>query len=345
VIDSSGSGGSSRLASKQGDELEAFLSEVSDELRPLLQEAMDRVDEVPTLKEGVVSQVLGGGKRLRAALCASVCEMFCGDHRRALGFAAALEHLQNFTLVHDDIADGDPERRGEASAWTRYGLAHGINIGDIFVPLTALAILDAGYPAETTLRLVRHVSELGLQVAEGQALDINLRADPTPTYAGYVECTRRKTGAFFAMAALGGAVIGDAAEHHLAALREFAFEAGVAFQIRDDVIDVTGGKGRRVGSDIAEGKRTLLVVYSAEAAEDAERERLFAILDRPRAETTAGDVRWVIDLMSRTRARERSERAAETLIRAALGHLADLPDTPGKFRLIRLSRHLTRRLG
>lgn len=325
-------------------DVDAFLGEVNHALEPHLRHALDRVPDVRNLKDGVTSQVAGGGKRIRAGLCATACEMFHGSYRPALGFAAAVEHLQNFTLIHDDIADGDDLRRGAESAWKRFGLGHGINIGDAFVPLACLAILDGEGSAAVKTRLLRVVSEFGLQVAAGQSMDINLRRDDAPTEAAYVECTRRKTGAFFAMAVVGGGMIGGAPEGGLRALGDFASTAGVAFQIKDDVLDAVGGKGRRVGSDVAEGKRTLLVAYALERASADDRARLLRILNRPRGRTEPADVDWVLETFRRTRAVERAERVAESLMDEALGGLLALPEVPAKYRFLRLSKYLTQRI-
>ena len=288
--------------------------------------------------------MLGGGKRIRAGLCAAVCEVFSGSYDKALGFAAALEHLQNFTLVHDDIADGDEERRGRESVWKRFGLAHGINIGDAFVPLAALAILESDLTSARRLRLLRVVSNHGLEVAEGQSLDIDLRTDDAPTEASYVACTRKKTGAFFALAIVGGGVIGGASERQLRDLGRFAREAGVAFQIKDDLLDVVGGKGRTLGSDVREGKRTVMVAYALERASPVERRRLVSILNAPRVRTTATDIAWVHGLYGRTGAQARAEAAAERRLSQAIEELDTLPRTPARYRFLRLCRHLTSRM-
>ena len=288
--------------------------------------------------------MLGGGKRVRAALCAATCEVFAGSYQQALGFAAALEHLQNFTLVHDDIADGDTERRGRESAWKRFGLAHGINIGDVFIPLSGLAILETDLDVQTKMRLFRVLSEYGLEVVEGQSLDINLRAHDAPTEAAYVACTAKKTGAFFAMAIVGGGVIGGATDHQLQDLGTFAREAGVAFQIKDDLLDVIGGKGRTLGSDVLEGKRTVMAAYALEGGTEADGRRLVEILNRPREGTSASDVAWVHRLYDRTGARARAEATAEQRMSEAIERLQSLPQTSAKYRFLRLCRYLTRRV-
>jgi geranylgeranyl diphosphate synthase type I len=326
-------------------DVEAFLGEVGLALEPYLRRAVDRVPDVSSLRDGVSAQVAGGGKRIRAGLCVTACEIFCGSYRPALGFAAAVEHLQNFTLIHDDIADGDAERRGVESAWKRFGLGHGITIGDAFVPLACLAILDGGGPPAVQTRLLRVVSEFGLQVAAGQTLDLDLRRDDAPTVDAYVDCTRRKTGAFFAMAAVGGALLGGAPEGGLRALTDFASDAGVAFQIKDDVIDAVGGKGRQVGSDVAEGKRTLVVAYALERSGVDDGARLLRILNAPRERTSRADVDWALDLYWRTRALDRAERTAETLVDQAVSGLLALPEVPAKYRFLRLGKYLTQRIG
>ena len=325
-------------------DVEQFLLELNRQLQPRFQSAMDRIADIPSLKEGVVYQIDTGGKRLRAALCVTVCEIFCSSYRPALNFAAAIEHLQNFTLIHDDIADGDAERRGQASAWKRYGIAHGMNIGDIFVPLAALAILEADYPSSVKLELLQVISEFGLEVAEGQSLDINLRRNNNPTLEDYIACTQKKTGAFLAIAAVGGGIIGGANQRQIECLKQFALLAGVAFQIKDDVLDYIGGKGRMVGSDILEGKRTPMVIYAAMQASQEERTRMMEILNKPWTKTSESDVAWVHTLFQRTEASQKAEEMAEKLIDEALDYLQELPETPAKYRFLRLSKYLTRRI-
>lgn len=325
-------------------DVEKFLHSVNRHLESQMRKAAARLGEIRCLKEGVLFQIQTGGKRIRAALCATSCELFGGPYMRALGFAAAIEHLQNFTLVHDDIADGDLERRSQEAAWVRYGVAHAINIGDVFVPLSSLAILETTYAPETKLKLMQIVSEFGLEVAEGQSLDINMRENDTPTIEEYMECTRKKTGAFLAMATVGGGVIGGAGGKEQRQLREFAMLAGTAFQIKDDLLDLIGGKGRSIGSDILEGKRTLFSVYASQRVGDVERRRLLRILNKPRSENTPDEVEWVCALYHRTGAVDYAENMADKLIEQATGYLMKFPESKAKYRLIKLSRYLGKRM-
>jgi geranylgeranyl pyrophosphate synthase len=251
--------------------------------------------------------------------------------------------MQNFTLVHDDIADGDTLRRSQESIWKQFGVPHGINIGDMFVPLVALSILRAPYSDRVKLQLLQTVADFGLEMAVGQALDINLRSNDSPRVDDYLTCTRKKTGAFLAIATVGGAIVGGASDAQKRLLRDFALLAGIAFQIKDDIIDLDGFKGRQRGSDILEGKRTLLVIHASRNASPIQRRRLFGILNKPRHLNSNADVEWVFDLYRRTGAAEYAQRTAIGLVDEAAESIAELPESPAKYRLLRLATYLSRR--
>lgn len=322
-------------------DVEAFLGEVNGRLRPRLERGLARVANVSPLKPGVIHQFASGGKRIRAALCVASCELFGTPYVYALDFAAAIEHIHNLTLVHDDIADGDARRRARPSMWKQHGIAHAINIGDVFVPLAAQAILDAEYPEPLKLGLLALSAEQALEMVEGQNLDLNLRQNDAVGYDDYFECTSKKTGAFLAMATVGGGLIGGAAEPDLKRLREFGRLGGVSFQIRDDLLDMDAGKGRAPGSDVLEGKRTLMVVHATRRATTRERRRLYAILNKPRESTSGGDVRWVWELFRRTGAYEYAASMAAHLVDQACDQILDLPESAAKYRLLRLARYLS----
>lgn len=322
-------------------DVEAFLGEVNGRLRLRFKQGVARVADVSPLKPGVTDQLASGGKRIRAALCVAACELFGTSYVYCLDFAAAIEHIHNLTLVHDDIADGDTRRRARPSMWKQHGVAHAINIGDVFVPLAAQAILDAEYPDPLKLRLLALSAEQALEMVEGQNLDLNLRQNDAAAYEDYLECTSKKTGALLAMATVGGGLIGGAAEPDLKRLREFGRLGGVSFQIRDDLLDMDGGKGRAPGSDVLEGKRTLMVVHAARQATAKERHRLYAILNKPRESTSGAEVGWVWELFRRTGADEYAAHTAAHMVDQACGQVLDLPESAAKYRLLRLARYLS----
>jgi geranylgeranyl diphosphate synthase, type I len=324
--------------------MEEYLKMVDIHLQPYMLRAIKNIPNVSPLREGVQFQIDTGGKRLRAALCVTSCDMFCGSIMRAMNFAAAIEHLQNFMLDHDDIADEDEERRARESIWKKYGIAHGLNIGNAFISLAAQAILSSPYSNDLKIQLLGLVSMYGLQIADGQSRDLNLKANDSPTLEEYYNCTQKKTGAFLALAAVGGAVIGGADPAATRYLDQFALKAGVAFQVKDDLIDVNGIKGRARGSDIMEGKRTLIAIYVADKCTRTERRRLFRILNKPRAATNTDDIAWVLSLYHSYNATDYAEAVAIKLIDEALVQLDYLPDSEAKQMLARISNFITLRI-
>ena len=322
------------------EDLRAFLGDIEAQINDRLLQQLKRVPDVSPLRSGMAAQVAGGGKRLRAALAVMACELFDEHAAVALDFAAAIEHLQNVSLIHDDIADGDRERRNQTAMWVRHGLGHAINIGDAFLPVVTLAIVEAPYTDEVKLRLFRLLGDYGLEMVEGQALDLNLRLTTDVSLDTYFECAAKKTGALLSLAAVGGGVVGGGREEHLLLLREFSTLAGVAFQIRDDLLDIGGDKGRPLGSDVLEGKRTILTAHAALHAPARDRTKLFAILDKPRPRKTTRDVRWVVDLYRDLGAPAFAQTTERRLLDEATRHLWRLPDTRAKYRLLRLCKYL-----
>jgi geranylgeranyl pyrophosphate synthase len=161
--------------------------------------------------------------------------------------------------------------------------------------------------------------------------------------AEYLECARKKTAALVAMATVGGGIIAGAAPADLRCLHDFAMLAGVAFQIRDDLLDLNGHKGRARGSDVFEGKRTLMVAHAVQHLSAEQRERLFAILNAPRETTSLADVEWVWRIYAATRAVEFAERTAASLIDRAIRALHPLPESEAKHRFRRLARYMASR--
>jgi geranylgeranyl diphosphate synthase, type I len=324
--------------------IEQYLRDVDRRLVPYMRQSIQTLSiSETTLREAVEVQIHTGGKRIRAALCVLSCELFRGDHFEALPYAAAIEHIQNFSLIHDDIADADRERRSLPSLWIRYGVPQAINVGDAFIALALRSILSAPYPAQTKIELLEAATRFGLDMSTGQSIDLGLRQKERITLHDYLRCTRLKTGAFLAMAVVGGAIVGGAEQPFLTHLESYATLAGVAFQIKDDVLDLVGGKGRLPGSDVLEGKLTVHAARALATAEERECTRLREILQKRRRATSQQDVEWVIALYHRTGAVRFAERLAERVMTAAARHLLPLPDSPAKRRLVQLSYYLSRR--
>ncbi|MFQ5986597.1 MAG: polyprenyl synthetase family protein [Thermoplasmata archaeon] len=316
---------------------EAYLQEKSALVDEELQAWLPPADGVLPLHEGVryalgldVTQRRQRGKRLRPALCLLTCESLGGDGHQAMPFALASEMLHNFMLVHDDIEDGDRVRRGRDSVWVRYGLEHAINIGDYMFAQTydlVHATKERGVPDDRVLQLVDVISRTVERTGEGQALDLRARADRALTVEGYLNIVRAKTGRYLAAPLVGGALIADAPTTVSHALFELGDQIGPVFQIADDVLDLTEHKGRgEPGSDIREGKRSLLVVHTAAHTATKEREELFRILDAPRENVTSEEVAWVMALFEKYDAVGAARAVAQGMREGAEAVLRGLPE-------------------
>ncbi len=216
--------------------------------------------------------LLGGGKRLRAVLVLGVCDMLGGDGAAAEAFAAAVELLHCYSLIHDDLPcmDNDDLRRGRPSCHKAFGEASALLAGDVLLTEAFEAAANAPAPPEVCIRAVRALAAGAgsAGMVYGQELDLKYEA-LAPTEEQLRLIHRNKTGALInAAVQMGGAAAGaDAAQSE--ALARYAFALGLVFQIVDDVLDVTGTAeqlGKPVGSDAANGKTTFATLYGPAGA-------------------------------------------------------------------------------
>ena len=186
-----------------------------------------------------------------------------GEHQRALPGAAAVELGHNFSLVHDDIEDGDVERRHRPTLWTVHGVPQAINTGDTLFSLSRIALhrlTDLGFPDRTVLRLMRLFDETCLALCEGQYIDIAMSAsDELIGVELYFDMIGRKTAALIAASIEAGAVLATEDEDVIARYRGFGWALGLAFQLNDDLLGIWGPE-RTTGkepSDVVHRKKTL----------------------------------------------------------------------------------------
>ncbi|MDP6275259.1 MAG: polyprenyl synthetase family protein, partial [Candidatus Poseidoniia archaeon] len=212
---------------------------------------------------------LAGGKRLRPVMALLACELVGGDSAKAVPYAAALETVHNFTLVHDDVMDEDDLRHGVASAHAEFGVAAAINAGDALFAYAFEMVTDSDCSDALRAELVRHLAITVREIGEGQQMDLDFEERETVAPAEYLEMVRLKTSILFGSAAFGGARIGGADAREALELRQMAIEVGLGFQIWDDYLDATAPAetlGKPSGSDIRQGKRTLLVIEALDRA-------------------------------------------------------------------------------
>ncbi|MBN1443125.1 MAG: polyprenyl synthetase family protein [Planctomycetes bacterium] len=297
------------------------------------------------LSGGVWYQFESGGKKLRPALCLMTCELLGGDPEAALPFALATEILHNFLLIHDDIEDGDTMRRDQPTLWARDGVPNALNVADFLIAKAYRLILEAPLSAETNLRLGRAFSLAFERTVEGQALDINLRGASEVNLETYFRIVQLKTAYYLALTWVGGAIIAGCSDGALEPFWELGRCLGPAFQIRDDLIDLTQGKGRggEIGCDIREGKPSIFYAFVQDrrAGTPEERERLVEIIRRDRERTTRDDIEWAISFFRDQGALEFAQAEAERLVERAHEVVGQLPlEEEGRAKFREMARFI-----
>ena len=216
-----------------------------------------------------------GGKRLRPIMLLMATELFGGDIEKALKPALAIEFFHNFTLIHDDIMDEAPLRRGKATIHTLHGINIGILSGDALL-IKAYQFFEDLEP-ELFKKCIKIFSETGSVLCEGQQMDVNFETIENVTYDDYIEMITNKTGVLSAASFKIGALIAGAKEEEAEHLYNFGKHIGIAFQIMDDYLDVFGNQeqvGKKHAGDIYENKKTVLYLLAREHASDEERKEL-----------------------------------------------------------------------
>ena len=266
----------------------------------------------------------GHGKALRPSLCLWACEAVGGDWRQALPAAAALELMHNFSLVHDDIQDGDTERRHRPTVWSLWGQPQAINAGDSLLALARLALLglaDAGVEPAKVVRACAILDQACLGMIEGQCLDIGFEERTEIGLDAYLEMVAKKSGALFEASLHLGAWVGSDDESLVERFARCGCLLGTAFQIRDDMLGIWGSEestGKPVAADVRRKKKSLPIVYVLSGAGDA-RDALLRLY----AQKTLSDrdVTQVMEILDSLGAYDYCQRTAQERIDQALAEL------------------------
>jgi len=210
----------------------------------------------------------GTGKMLRPVLCLTACRGY-GEDQLAVSVAAAIELLHAFSLVHDDIEDGDQLRHGRETLWVMAGLPLALNAGDYLFALANRALCEAVQllPPDRHARALAMFNDAYLRMIEGQHLDIEFEQREHVTAEEYARMVRGKTGALLGASLALGALFGGAPADDVDALGEAGVDLGLAFQAVDDALAVWGDPavtGKAVGNDLVRGKKSLPLVLAVE---------------------------------------------------------------------------------
>jgi geranylgeranyl diphosphate synthase type II len=225
------------------------------------------------LYEPISYTLLQSGKRLRPVLCLLANEMFDGDEQQALWPALALETFHNFTLIHDDIMDKAPLRRGKETVYQKWNADIAILSGDAMLAMAFQYALKPKKGAE----LAKQLGKVAIEICEGQQMDLNFETLGNVTIPEYLEMIRLKTAVLLATALQMGATVAGAKEADIQHLYDFGINMGMSFQLQDDILDLYSDVavfGKRHGGDIADNKKTYLYLKALELASEKDRKRL-----------------------------------------------------------------------
>jgi len=225
------------------------------------------------LYEPIAYTILQSGKRLRPMLCLLANEMYDGDEQEALWPALALETFHNFTLIHDDIMDKAPLRRGMETVYQKWNADIAILSGDAMLAKAFQYALKPRKGAE----LAQQLSKVAIEICEGQQMDLNFETLGNVTIPEYLEMIRLKTAVLLATALQMGATAAGASATDIQHLYDFGINLGMSFQLQDDILDLYSDVkvfGKRHGGDIADNKKTYLYLKALELASERDRKRL-----------------------------------------------------------------------
>lgn len=289
----------------------------------------------------------GGGKRMRATLPWLVGRAVGDTHSGLLDIGAAIETIHNFTLVHDDIMDDDEIRRGRNAVHIEYDMPTAINAGDAMLAIAfERLVMSANIELQDIPSLVNRIAWMVRRVSEGQQLDIEFENRTRVTEEEYLEMIEGKTAVMFLICAELGARVAGADEEVVECLAEWGRSVGLCFQLMDDLIDVLSDSatlGKPTGSDVAQGKQTLMVIHALSQPDSDVKSRLTSVLgkcDEATPEMIQDGISALDELGSidyaRTKANEYHQHAHACLDR--------LPDGPAMIALRELTDLQLKRL-
>jgi geranylgeranyl diphosphate synthase type I len=257
------------------------------EVKPLVEQRIEsslRASRHPRLADAMMHLIEGGGKRMRATLPWLVAKAVGDTHSGLLDIGAAIETVHNFTLVHDDIMDDDEVRRGRNAVHIEYDMPTAINAGDAMLAIAFERLVQAeNLDPHDVAPLVNRIAWMVRRVSEGQQLDIEFEDRLNVSEEDYLEMIEGKTAVMFLTCAEIGARVSGADDEVIELMAQWGLSVGLCFQLMDDLIDVLSDSatlGKPAGSDVAQGKRTLMVIHALQQPDSEAKEILLKVLGK-----------------------------------------------------------------
>ncbi|HKJ06900.1 MAG TPA: polyprenyl synthetase family protein [Flavobacteriaceae bacterium] len=274
-----------------------------------------------------------GGKRLRPVLVLLVNDLFGGKIQEAMPAALAIEVFHNFTLIHDDIMDKAPIRRGKPTVHKKWNENIGILSGDAMLIL-AYQYLES-YNGEMFKTLTTLFSKTAMEVCVGQQMDMDFETKNDVEITEYLEMIKNKTSVLVAAAMQMGAIIAGTKKNETEAIYNFGLNLGLAFQLQDDYLDTFGNQnefGKRIGGDIDENKKTYLYLKTLELANDTDKSQLVYLYN---SKGTTSKVEKVTHLFKKYKVDNLIKNEIEIYTRNAFEYLDELEISNDKKQVLK----------
>ena len=319
------------------------MSELSQYLKSVAQQIDSMIDRDFTRTHGELHKASAhllnaGGKRLRpAVVMLSADTIRRGSSAEIMPAALALEVTHTFTLIHDDIMDGDSLRRGVPTVHTKWDMPTGILAGDVLYARAFEFICKAKAGDSAKVRAVAILARACADICEGQHMDMSFEHRTDVTEEEYMEMVAKKTGVLYAAAAAIGGTLAGGDEHQVNSLYQFGLNTGIAFQIQDDLIDLltpAEKSGKDQGSDLREGKQTLIMILARQRGVD---------LLKYRRELSTDDIKAAIQELTDAGVIDAIKEKAVGLVEDSDRLLGAFPDTKERQLLMDIGKFFVTR--
>lgn len=262
-----------------------------------------------------------GGKRVRPVVCLMANELFDNINQDAWQVATAIELFHNFTLIHDDIMDAAPLRRGRQTVHEKYNASTALLAGDVML-ITAYEYLNK-ISGKYLAAIIRLFNTTAREVCEGQQLDMDFEKKEMVHFDDYINMINLKTSVLLGASLKMGAILGGAGERNQNFLYEFGRKLGLAFQVQDDYLDAFGDPekfGKQIGGDIKANKKTFLLIHALETASPSQKNDLLELLSSSKENKLAE----VLSIFRQCKVDEWARALKENFLEEALTHLEDI---------------------
>ncbi len=291
--------------------------------------------EPKSLYEPITYILSLGGKRLRPVLTLMTAEIFGADYKKALDAALAVEVFHNFSLVHDDIMDAAPLRRGEQTVHEKWNLNTGILSGDAML-IQAYQLFE-NYEDGVFKGLAKIFSKTALEVCEGQQYDVDFETRNDVTEFEYLKMIEYKTAVLVGAAMKMGALVANASKEDAEKIYDFGRLLGIAFQLQDDYLDAFGDPqtfGKQVGGDIIENKKTYLYLKAIENASEQDKQKLKALFTENIQTDVVEKITFVKNLFVTSGASDLTKKAIKNYTQQAFKTLENLSVSADKKQIL-----------